>query len=240
MVKPTRTFLYISLKIIISVAFLSASGSAMCGELLKEQSLEHRQKGYEAQKAGMLGEALSYYQKAIQLDPSSALIHNDLGIIYEMKGELLVAEESYQKALVIDPGYDKAYFNLAQLYEAKGDLINAANYWLKLMRLPNAEEPLVKKAEGRIYEIGRIIPEVRKEYMQSEAALLNTQTVSLKNRLATDNQALAESYIETAATFMKRKEYVKALKLYLDAKHLDPQNDHIDALIEATQKKILL
>jgi hypothetical protein len=64
--------------------------------------------------------------------------------------------------------------------------------------------------------------------------------VSLKNRLSSDDKALAQSYIENAEVFVKRKEYIKALKLYLDAKYLDPRNDQVDNLIETTQKKILL
>ena len=240
MVSPTRKFLYTPFKIIISIAFLSVSRPVFCGELLKEQSIEYRQKGYEAQKAGMLGEALTYYQKAMQLDPSSALIYNDLGVIHEMTGELAIAEEAYRRALYLNPGYDKAYFNLAQLYEEKGDLFNAAEYWLKLLRIDNVREDLVKKAEKRIYEIGKVIPEVRNEYMRAEVSSLDTQVVSFKNRLSSDDTALAQFYIETAEVFVKRKEYVKALKLYLDAKHLDPRNDQVDSLIERTQKKILL
>ena len=91
MVSPTRKFLYTPFKIIISIAFLSVSRPVFCGELLKEQSIEYRQKGYEAQKAGMLGEALTYYQKAMQLDPSSALIYNDLGVI-RFNGEYVVKD----------------------------------------------------------------------------------------------------------------------------------------------------
>lgn len=240
MVSPTRKFLYTPLKIIISIVILSVSRPVFCGELLKEQSIEYRQKGYEAQKSGMLGEALTYYQKAMQLDPSSALIYNDLGVIYESTGELAIAEEAYRMALYLNPGYDKACFNLAQLYEEKGDLFNSAKYWLKLLRIDNAQEDLVKKAEKRIYEIGKVIPEVRNEYMRSEASSLDTQVTSFKNRLSSDDKALAQFYIESAEVFVKRQEYVKALKLYLDAKHLDPRNDQVDNLIETTQKKILL
>ena len=69
---------------------------------------------------------------------------------------------------------------------------------------------------------------------------MDNQVTSLKEKLSSDDKALAQFYVETAGGFIKKKDYVKALQLYLDAKQLDPQNNQIDTLIEITQRKALL
>ncbi len=239
MAHPAKHFLY-TLKIIISMAFFSISGPAFCEGLLKDQALEYRHKGYEAQRAGMLGEALSYYQKAVQIDPFSAFIYNDLGVVYELSGKPDIAEQAYLKAININSNYGNAYYNLALLYESRGDLRQAAKYYLKLLGIDGVEDALIEKAHQRVFEIGRVIPEVRKEYLVSEASFLDNQVTSLKQRLSSDDKALAQFYVETADSFMKKRNYVRALQLYLDAKQLDPLNGQIDTLIETTQKKVLL
>lgn len=49
--------------------------------------------------------------QALQFDPKSALIHNNLGSIYEQKAELELAIESYGAAIRIDPTYAEAFYN---------------------------------------------------------------------------------------------------------------------------------
>lgn len=239
MVYPAKKFLYI-FKIIISLVFFSMSGTVFCQELLKEQALDYRRKGYEAQKAGMLGEALSYYQKAAQIDPFSAYIYNDLGVIYELLGKPEIAQEAYQKAITIDSEYGNAHYNLGLLYESRGDLPMAANYYLKLLRLEAIDDGLLKKTQQRIFEIGKVIPEVRNEYLMSETSFLDNQVTLLKKKLSSDDKALAQFYVETADSFIKKRDYLRALRLYLNVKQLDPQNSQIDTLIESTQRKLLL
>lgn len=240
MTHPKKRYFFLIIPFIISVISLSLCGSALCDNLLKENAIEYRQKGYEAQKSGMLVEALSFYQKAIQVDPSQAPVYNDIGVVYEMLGEAANAEQAYLRSVSIDPAYAKAYFNLAQVYEGKGDLLGASRHWIKLLETGNKEDPVVKKAENRIYEIGKIFPEVRRQYLETQISLLTKEVITFKQRIASDNKALAQFYIEKARVFTKKRDYLRALKLYLDAKQLDPQNDQVDSLIEETQRKLLL
>lgn len=236
--KP-KYYLYIAQPIIISI-FLLAGSLALSENLFKEEAVKYRQKGYEAQKSGMLADALTYYNKAIQMDPASAAIYNDLAVVHEALNEANIAEEAYLKAIAIDPGYEKAYYNLALLYEGKGDLSKASEYWLKLTQIGAPEDLMVEKAKNRIYEIGKIIPQVRAQYLESEVSSLNNEVSLFKKKLSSDNKAIAQSYIEKADTLFKKGDYLGALKMYLDAQHLDPQNNQIDILLEETQKKILL
>src|SRR3989338_1140758 len=95
MAQPKKRYLFPLTQLIISVISLSLYSPAFCDSLLWERALEYRQKGYEAQAAGLLQEALNFYQKAIQINPYQAPVYNDLGVVYEMLGEGAAAKEAY-------------------------------------------------------------------------------------------------------------------------------------------------
>lgn len=235
----TKHLFYITQLLVINLCIVIAS-PAFCESLLRENALEYRQRGYQAQKAGMPQEALSFYQKALQIDPASCVVCNDLGVVFETLGQIENAEEAYLRAVAIEPNYGKAYYNLALLYEGRGNLQKAAEYWLKLASLSAQEESMSRKAQDRLYELGEIFPEIREKYLRAEAAHLDKEAAEFKDKLASDNKALAQFYIEKAGILVKKRNYPQALHMYLNAKHLDPQNDQIDTLIETTQRKILL
>lgn len=234
-----KSLFYIS-RLLVIILYTAIASPAYCESLLREDALEYRQRGYQAQKAGMLAEALSFYQKAIQIDPGLAAVYNDLGVVYETLGQIERAREAYSGAVAVDPGYGKAYFNLALLYEGGGDLRKASEYWLALIHVKDQEQSMLRMAQDRLSELGEIFPEIREQYLRSEAEYLNKEFAMLKDRWALDDKELAKFYIENAGILVKKNDYPKALRLYLNAKHLDPQNDQIDTLIETTQRKILL
>lgn len=240
MAQPKIKHLFYITQLLVINFCIAIASPAFCESLLKENALEYRQRGYQAQKAGMLAEALSFYQKALQIDPGSCVVYNDLGVVYETLGQLENAEEAYLRAAAIEPNYGKAYYNLALLHEGRGNLEKAAEYWLKLASLNAQDESMSRKAQDRLYELGEIFPVLREKYLRAEAARLDKEAAELKDKLASDNKALAQFYIEKAGILVKKREYPQALHMYLNAKQLDPQNDQIDTLIETTQKKILL
>ena len=86
---------------------------------------EYREQGLAFQRQGDPVTALSFYQKAVELDPAYAVVYNDLGVVYEAMRFIDRAEESYLKAVKLDPEYLSAYTNLALLYENKRDLEKA-------------------------------------------------------------------------------------------------------------------
>lgn len=242
MAQPKARYLFRAAQLILFNLFFSTASSAFTEPtLLKEEALEYRQKGYEAQSSGMLADALIFYEKSAQIDPTSAPVYNDLGVVNEMMGQFDTAEEAYLRAVSIDPGYGKAYFNLAQLYEEKGDLPKAGEYWIGLSQLDNQEPSMLKKAGNRVYEIGKLVPGLREKYFEMEVSLLNKKVTAYKKRLAYgDDKELARFYMEKAGSLLKKKDYLRALRISLDAKQLDPENDQLDSLIETAQKKLLL
>ncbi|MDD1533996.1 hypothetical protein C7U89_12275 [Bradyrhizobium sp. WBOS4] len=59
--------------------------------------------------------------QALRLNPTSALIHNNLGSVYERKGEVDKAIESYGEAIRLDPTAAQAFYNRAHAFIAKQD-----------------------------------------------------------------------------------------------------------------------
>jgi len=60
-------------------------------------------------------EALSEFQKALNLDPVNARILYNLGVIYESKEDIEIAKTLYLKALEIDPKLEEAQKHLNKL-----------------------------------------------------------------------------------------------------------------------------
>ena len=62
-------------------------------------------------KEGNFIQALSDYNKAIEIKPSSPEIYISLGNIFTKQGNFTQALSNYNKAIKIYPGYADAYYN---------------------------------------------------------------------------------------------------------------------------------
>lgn len=65
---------------------------------------------------GQYVDALPYFQRAVERQPTSAEAHNNLGFVYTLVQNPEQAERAYRSALQYDPGHLVAQKNLAQLY----------------------------------------------------------------------------------------------------------------------------
>jgi len=151
-------YLYIFIRVAI-IFFLISSISLLNNRYIyagsfSEEAVSYREEGFKAQDIGDIDTAISYYQKAAELDLNYATPHNDLGILYEAKGLLDRAESEYQKALTIDRSYAKAHTNLALLYERKGELEKAAFHWMKRYRLGEPGDTWKEEARQRLEKLG--------------------------------------------------------------------------------------
>ena len=93
---------------------------------LREQAQGYREDGLDAQRHGDLSNAISFYQKAINLDPGFAMVQNDLGVVYERQGQFPMALRAYERALSLDPNYLEASANLGSLHKRLG-------YWTEAL-----------------------------------------------------------------------------------------------------------
>jgi tetratricopeptide (TPR) repeat protein len=69
---------------------------------------------------GMVNDAITEYQKAIEADPLYALVRCNLGNIFLEKGRVDEAIAQYQKALQIDPAYANVQHWLGIAFGQKG------------------------------------------------------------------------------------------------------------------------
>jgi tetratricopeptide (TPR) repeat protein len=77
----------------------------------------HKYLGTSLRTQGYLGQALSEYQRAIELDPDDASAYTDLGITLLYMNKIEESIASQKKAISLNPNYPDAYYYLAIAYE---------------------------------------------------------------------------------------------------------------------------
>jgi tetratricopeptide (TPR) repeat protein len=88
------------------------------------------QRGLELEQTGApLAEVIEAYQKAVELDPTSAGALVNLGTIQFNARNWKEAERYYLDALKADPQYALAHFDLANLYDERGDRVQAQEHY---------------------------------------------------------------------------------------------------------------
>ena len=90
------------------------------------------QLGYASDQLGNSEEAISYYQRARQQDPSQTVASVNLGNHLAMKGQTREAIVLWEEALSRNPGLESARINIATAYLQQGD--------------PNSAEKTLRKA----------------------------------------------------------------------------------------------
>ena len=142
---PTRIVSILTFLMLINTVALWAKD----GELSSAQGIERYKKlvqtypeeapywnalGYYYLKSGDFQEAEAHLAKAIELDGTYPIPHNNLGVVYTKRGRLSEAISQYMKVLEINPNHAGAHHNLAISYYSKG------NYKLALFHCDKAVE----------------------------------------------------------------------------------------------------
>ena len=99
------------------------------------------------QKAKENQQAADTYQKAIQLAPDDASLHNNLGTVYADMGKFPEAQAEFEKAAQLDPaGASRYYFNVGAIMYNAGKMDDALEAFKKVI----ATDP--KNAEAYFLE----------------------------------------------------------------------------------------
>ncbi len=77
--------------------------------------------GCEAEDSGNSKMAEECYRRALDLEPSIAAAHTNLGNIYYERGDLAGARSAFEQALELEPEQPEARFNLGNLLEDLGE-----------------------------------------------------------------------------------------------------------------------
>lgn len=204
-------------------------------EILKEQARSYRTQGYRLQSSGNLRQALSFYQKAVEIDPFYTEAYNDIGVIYEEQGHLDKAKSYYQKALDLSPSYLAAYTNLALLYERAGDVENAAKYWKERYIRGRPGEYWREVARHHLLRIGTY-PEIRKEIMEQEAARLSRELAYKREQQRLEAIEEAKLHFNLGRRDLEKGAYPSAIKNLNTVLDINPS----DSELLAKTKELLM
>jgi tetratricopeptide (TPR) repeat protein len=86
-------------------------------------------------KSGKLTEAISDFNKAIELNPKDAVAYNNRGNAYGKSGKLTEAILDFNKAIELNPKYDEAHNNRGNAYSDSGKLTEAISDYNKAIEL---------------------------------------------------------------------------------------------------------
>jgi tetratricopeptide (TPR) repeat protein len=90
---------------------------------------------------GQLDQAISYFTKAIKINPDYVEAYFNRGNVYDSKGQYDQAIKDFNKILEINPNYVKAYQDLGIAHTEKGQYDQAISYFTKAIKInPNYAE----------------------------------------------------------------------------------------------------
>ncbi len=136
-------------------------------EKLKAEAFRLLRMAYELQMAGHLEQAVAYYKKSLEVEPT-AEAHTFLGWTYGMMGKLEEAIAECHRAIVRDPDYGNPYNDIGVYLMQQGKLEEAVT-WLKkamqALRYDHPEFPHVNMAT--IYEMRGLWPLALEAYQRA-------------------------------------------------------------------------
>ena len=114
-------------------------------------------------------QAISYYEKAIQIQPNYADAHYNLGVVLQELGEHQQAISYYEKAIQIQPNYVKAHNNLGVILKELGEHQKAISYYEKAIQI----DPKYEVAYINLGMLFKELGEYQKATSYYEKAILN-------------------------------------------------------------------
>lgn len=96
------------------VGILGAAALSACGSPSASSGADQDiSAGIAAQDAGQYASAIKYYDKALAIEPKSAVALYNLGDVEQLENLDSAAKANYEAAIAIDPDFISALYNLA-------------------------------------------------------------------------------------------------------------------------------
>ena len=84
---------------------------------------------------GRLRSAIAQYEKAAKIQPSLAIVWNNLGVAHTASGEFIEGERAYRRAIKVNPAYALAYYNLGANLDQRDRYDDAINFYQRAVEL---------------------------------------------------------------------------------------------------------
>ncbi|HEY7877193.1 MAG TPA: tetratricopeptide repeat protein, partial [Gemmatimonadaceae bacterium] len=186
----------------------SAAAVELYDRIIAEQADSPKlwcERGVALHQAGKLADAASSYARAVQLDDSYAIAHNNLGVAHYHKGDSESAIDAFRTALSKQPAFVKAWLNLALiLFKGKRLQLSLEAYRQVLSVFP--EQPVAWNG------IGLVLAELKK-FEDARNAF---------GRAIQDRPAFAEAHYNLGFTLSNLGDFEGALRATKRALELDP------------------
>jgi len=127
-----------------------SSGRTADGDIAQVYTL----RGMHFQMAAKFADAMADYNKAIQLDPKSALPYSGIGAIFMAKGEYTRAIESLSTGIRLDPGVLTLYSLRGDAYAKKGKYTLAIADYDAAIKLNSSSELALAGRGEAFFEVG--------------------------------------------------------------------------------------
>jgi len=166
--------------------------------------------GDQFAKQGNLEKAIRYYRRALEVDPGSAVAHNNLASALARLGKLEEAKTHYQEALRIAPRFAGAQVNLATFLAQEGNSQKATGHYEKALEM----DPFLFEAHynlGTLYSNQKNHEAAREHY---EKAL------ELKPDFAQAHEAIGN-------VLLKLRKFEEAVVHYREAIKLRPESAQV-------------
>jgi len=107
--------------------------------MMKAQTASILQRAVELQKESRYDESLSYYIKALNIEPENPDIHYNIGTVFQAKNDMPRAERAYTKTLELKPDHAEAKSALAMVSTARQDkdIADAFKHAIDLQQMGN-------------------------------------------------------------------------------------------------------
>jgi len=139
----TRRFL--ALVAILGSSFILGTADV---QAKSDEAIRRNNYGAELLKQGKLVEAITEFQRAVELDPSYVAAQRNLGYAYDRQGKVEEAVAAYRKAIELEPGDAVTRNNLGVLYDKKGMYGEAVGEFEKALQIDPANSTILKNLEN--------------------------------------------------------------------------------------------
>jgi tetratricopeptide (TPR) repeat protein len=226
----------VSAVVLFFFSLIAFESTALAG-FFSNVAEDYHRSGYQAQLKGDFDEAVTYYYKAVNVDPDNASYFNDLGLAYEHLDRIDDAEQSYLQAIKLNRNFLPPYTNLGFLYKRQQNLAKAASFFQQRIDLGDPTDPWTKKTREELENLYDSSPLFKEKFLKAEAGRMNLQVSEFGRRNFKNQMIVANAEYERGLQLRRSNKFLEAVRAFNSSLAFAPQNPKvIEARDEALQQ----